>query len=172
MIKPQFAKVTLLLALMIAALAGCSLTEAEPDGSDLAAQSCTTDLLAVSPASKIVAVGLHNKPLNKELIIDLKVAEERVLFDQNRSILSAKAAAANEYWQPLADAWALEEALARATFQSLSETITDAEGKVSVNSSIYDSFISNVNIDFAAVTKDTYCRIAFVKQNIDIKYED
>jgi len=29
-----------------------------------------------------------------------------------------------------------------------------------------------VNIDFAAVTKDTYCRIAFVKQNIEITYEN
>jgi hypothetical protein len=170
--RVEIARIVLLSAATLSIIGGCSLTSNEPDGSDLAAQSCTTDLLAVSPASKIVAVGLPNKPLNKELIIDLKVAEERVLLDQNRSILSAKAAAANEYWQPLADAWALEEALARATFQSLSETITDAEGKVSVNSSVYDSFISNVNVDFAAATKDTYCRIAFVKQNLEIKYED
>ena len=167
MINSRIAKATLAIVIAIAMFSGCSFNSKEPDGSALAAQSCTTDLLAVSAGSKIVDVGLPNKPLNEN---NLKEVEERVNADQNRSILGAKAAAINKYWQPLADAWALEEALARATLQSLSDRVITA-GMLAGNPRIYDSFISNVNIDFAAVTKDTYCRIAFVKQNLEIKYD-
>ena len=106
-------------------------------------------------------------------IIFVDEIQQRAETVQTRSILSAKAAAANKYWQPLADAWALEEAFVSAALKSLeSERISDDAGLQKIDTRIYDEFIANVNIDFAAVTKDTYCRIAFVKQNIEIKYEN
>lgn len=151
-------------------LTGCALNSKESDGSDLAAQSCTSDLSPASVASKIVAIGIDKTTPDKAELIELN---RRVKDDQNRSIISAKAAADNKYWQPLADAWALEEALARSTlFSLLSEKVVGEAGTPVVDTSAYDKFVSNVNIDFAAVTKDTYCRIAFVKQNIEITYEN
>jgi hypothetical protein len=150
-------------------LTGCALNSKEPDGSDLAAQSCSGDLLPVSAVSKIVEIGVDKTTPDKVKLIELN---KRVQDDQMRSILSAKAVASNKYWQPLADAWALEEALARATLASLLSTkVADATGILIVDTRAYDKFVSNVNIDFAAVTKDTFCRIAFVKQNIEITYE-
>ena len=65
--KPQFSK-AVLLALSIAALAGCSLTEAEPDGSDLAAQSCSGNLLPLSASSQIVPIGIRPISLDSQII--------------------------------------------------------------------------------------------------------
>lgn len=170
MINFRIANVTLASALSLAILAGCSLTETEPDGSALSAQSCSSDLLPMSAASSIVQTGINETSPKK---LSQKDLESRVENVQKRSILSATAAATNKYWQPLADAWALEEALARAALLSLlSDKIVDEAGVANIDTNIYDKFLSNVNIDFAGVTKDTYCRIAFVKQNIEIKYED
>jgi len=168
MINSRIAKATLAIVIAIAMFSGCSFNSKEPDGSALAAQSCTTDLLAVSAgASSIVDTGLISL---KKMLLDEVTA--RAETSQNRAILSAKAAATNKYWQPLADAWALDEALARSALLSmLSDKIPDESGMLQVDTSTYDKFVSNVNIDFAAVTKDTYCRIAFVKQNLDIKYD-
>jgi hypothetical protein len=170
--KPQFSKVVLLLATSIAALAGCSLTESEPDGSDLASQSCSGNLLPLSASSQIVPIGISPISFDSQ-VISVDEIQQRAEIGQTRSILSAKAAAVNKYWQPLADAWALEEAFVRAALKSLeSEKISDDAGLQKIDTRIYDEFVANVNIDFAAVTKDTYCRIAFVKQNIEIKYEN
>lgn len=167
MINSRIAKASLAIVIAIAMFSGCSFNSNEPDGSALAAQSCTADLLAVSAgASSIVDTGLISL---KKMLLD--EVTERAETSQNRAILSAKAAATNKYWQPLADAWALDEALARSALLSmLSDKIPDESGMLQVDTSTYDKFVSNVNIDFAAVTKDTYCRIAFVKQNLDIKY--
>lgn len=170
MINSRIAKATLATALAVATFAGCSLTEAEPDGSALSAQSCSRDLLPISAASNIVQTGIDETSPKK---LSQKDLEARVKDNQKRSLLGAAAAATNKYWQPLADAWALEEALARAALLSLlSDKVVDEAGETTIDTSIYDKFLSNVNIDFAAVTKDTYCRIAFLKQNIQIKYED
>ena len=172
MIKSQFTRATLVFATTIAALAGCSLTEAEPDGSDLAVQSCSIDLLPISTTSQIVPIGISKISLNSQT--DKNIIQSRAEVNQTRSILSAKAAATNKYWQPLADAWALEEAYVRAALKSLeSDKIPDDTGSLlKIDTGTYDKFVANVNIDFAAVTKNTYCRIAFVKQNIEIKYEN
>ena len=170
MMNLRIAKATLASAFAVAIFAGCSLTETEPDGSALSAQSCSQDLLPISAASIIVQIGIDETSPRK---LSQKDLEARVENNQKRSIIAANAAATNKYWQPLADAWALEEALARAALLSLfSEKIVDEAGVANIDTSIYDKFLTNVNIDFAAVTKDTYCRIAFVKQNIEIKYED
>ncbi len=172
MIKPMLAKVTLLLVTTVAAISGCSLVEAEPDGSDLAAQSCSGNLLPLSTSSQIVPIGINQISFDS-LIISIDEIQKRAEITQTRSILSAKAASTNKYWQPLADAWALEEAFVRAALKSLEmEKIVDDAGLQKTNTRVYDEFVANVNIDFAAVTKDTYCRIAFVKQNIEIKYEN
>lgn len=170
MINSRIAKITMGGALAVALLAGCSLTESESDGSALSAQSCSRDLLPVSVLSKIVQIGIDETSPKKLSQVSLEASVENF---QKRAILGANAAATNKYWQPLADAWALEEALARAALLSLlSEKVVDEAGVANVDTSIYDKFLSNVNIDFATVTKDTYCRIAFLKQNIQIKYED
>ena len=172
MIMRKFAKASLLLATTVASISGCSLTEAEPDGSDLAAQSCSGTLLPLSTSSQIVPIGISQISFDSQ-VISVDEIQQRAETVQTRSILSAKAAAANKYWQPLADAWALEEAFVSAALKSLeSERISDDAGLQKIDTRIYDEFIANVNIDFAAVTKDTYCRIAFVKQNIEIKYEN
>ena len=172
MIMRKFAKASLLLATTVASISGCSLTEAEPDGSDLAAQSCSGTLLPLSTSSQIVPIGISQISFVSQ-VISVDEIQQRAETVQTRSILSAKAAAANKYWQPLADAWALEEAFVSAALKSLeSERISDDAGLQKIDTRIYDEFIANVNIDFAAVTKDTYCRIAFVKQNIEIKYEN
>ena len=172
MIMRKFAKASLLLATTVASISGCYLTEAEPDGSDLAAQSCSGTLLPLSTSSQIVPIGISQISFDSQVIFVDEI-QQRAETVQTRSILSAKAAAANKYWQPLADAWALEEAFVSAALKSLeSERISDDAGLQKIDTRIYDEFIANVNIDFAAVTKDTYCRIAFVKQNIEIKYEN
>lgn len=169
MINSRHLRVAGVCCLFLLTLTSCALNSKEPDGSDLAAQSCSGDLLPVSTVSKIVEIGVDKITPDKVKLIELN---KRVQDDQMRSILSAKAVATNKYWQPLADAWALEEALARATLESLlSPKVADASKILIVDTSAYDKFVSNVNIDFAAVTKDTYCRIAFVKQNIEITYE-
>ena len=152
---------------MLLTISGCSLISDKSDGSDLASQSCSTDLLPASATSKIVAIGLEKSTPDKILRSNLA---SRIDSDQQRSILSAQAAAINTYWQPLADAWALEEALARATLVSKNETYFVGT-EVKINNTHYEKFLSNINIDFAAVAKDTYCRIAFVKQKIAIGYE-
>jgi hypothetical protein len=172
MIMRKFVKASLLLATAVAALSGCSLSKAEPDGSELAAQSCAGNLLPLSTSSQIVPIGISEISFDSQ-VISVDEIQQRVEIGQTRSILSAKAAATNKYWQPLADAWALEEAFVRAALKSLeSEKISDDAGLQKIDTRIYDEFIANVNIDFAAVTKDTYCRIAFVKQNIKITYEN
>jgi hypothetical protein len=172
MIMRKFVKASLLLATAVVALSGCSLSKAEPDGSELAAQSCAGNLLPLSTSSQIVPIGISEISFDSQ-VISVDEIQQRVEIGQTRSILSAKAAATNKYWQPLADAWALEEAFVRAALKSLeSEKISDDAGLQKIDTRIYDEFIANVNIDFAAVTKDTYCRIAFVKQNIKITYEN
>ena len=75
---------------------------------------------------------------------------------------AAEAAALNSYWQPLADAWALNEALI--------QTIVDG-GLSPSTSEGYIQFKQNVNLNYASISKDTYCRIAFSKKGIAIDYE-
>ena len=148
--------------------AGCSVISKSPDGNDLAAQSCSDDASPISSASKIVPIGLDDRE-PKDVPGDELAA--RLEIDQRRSILSAQAAAINSYWQPLADAWALEEALARVILESQTERISDSPGSFIPDKTYYEKFLANVNIDFAAITKDTYCRISFVKLNIPVVYE-
>lgn len=165
------ARRVIILLTTLAGLTGCSLMSSESDGSDLAAQSCSTNLLPLSSSSQIVPIGIGNVAFTADENSQNQL-QQRVEISQSRSILSAKAAATNQYWQPLADAFALEEAFVRSALRSYeSERISDESGSQRIDTRIYDEFITNVNLDFAAATKDTYCRIAFVKQDLEIKYE-
>ncbi len=63
-----------------------------------------------------------------------------------RAQLSARAAAGDAYWQPLADAWGIAEAAARTADQpELASTAAD------------------LKLSYAMVTKDAYCRIALTR---------
>lgn len=161
----------LVLAMTIGSLTACSLAEAEPNGSEFAAQSCSKDRLAISPTSQIIDTGISEFLFGGQ--DDRADFEARFKETRERSVLSARAAATNKYWQPLADAWALEEAFARAAIASLdSDKIADDAGLLRIDTRKYDDFVANVNLEFAAVTRDTYCRVAFVKQNLAIAYQD
>ena len=137
-------------------LASCGVTGGN-NGNDEAALSCTQDLTAGLTNAKIISIGMKQRTAGevKDATTDIEVVRKR-------AILSAQAAAANTYWQPLADAWALNEALLQAIIDggSAPETATS-----------YSDFIRNVNLDYAATSKDTYCRIAFSKKGIAINYE-
>mgnify|MGYP007096638636 CR=1 FL=1 len=149
-------------------VSGCSLISSNPNGNDLAAQSCTQDVEIATSTSKIVPIGFDTRSPRDVPGDELA---NRIELDQLRSILSAQAAATNSYWQPLADAWSLEEALARAVLKSHENTIANEAGALIPDISYFEKFMANVNTDFAAVTKDTFCRISFVKYGIPILYE-
>ena len=140
-------------------LASCGLTGSNA-GDDEAAMSCMQDLASEIGTEKIIAVGL----------IQGETSESDVLADvRKRAILAASATAKDSYWQPLADAWALNEALIQAVIDS--GPSVDEAGNLVAGSGSYDSFLKDVNLQYAAVSKDTYCRIAFSKKDMPIDYE-
>lgn len=126
-------------------------------GDDEAAMSCMQDLASSLDTAKIVEVGLIDRKIGENAGAAADLADVR-----KRAVMSAEAAAANSYWQPLADAWALNEALLQAILDS---------GSVSEPTPAYTDFVKDVNLQYAAVSKDTYCRIAFSKKDIPISYE-
>jgi hypothetical protein len=107
--------------------------------------------------AEIVETGLINRNIGGNSLAAEDLADVR-----KRAVMAAAAAAANSYWQPLADAWALNEALLQAILDS---------GSVSEPTPAYTDFVKDVNLQYAAVSKDTYCRIAFSKKDIPISYE-
>jgi len=132
-------------------MTSCGITGGS-NGDEKAAMSCMQDIATGLDSANIVEVGL---------IVD-KVGAEAGLADvRKRAILAAEASAADSYWHPLADAWALNEALLQA--------ILDFEN--TGEPQIYTNFTESVNLEYAAVSKDTYCRIAFSKQGVVISYE-
>ena len=140
-------------------LASCGLTGSNA-GDDEAAMSCMQDLASEIGTEKIIAVGL----------IQGETSESDVLADvRKRAILAASATAKDSYWQPLADAWALNEALIQAVIDG--GPSVDEAGNLVAGSGSYDSFLKDVNLQYAAVSKDTYCRIAFSKKDMPIDYE-
>ena len=140
-------------------LASCGLTGSNA-GDDEAAMSCMQDLASEIGTEKIIAVGL----------IQGETSESDVLADvRKRAILAASATAKDAYWQPLADAWALNEALIQAVIDG--GPSVDEAGNLVAGSGSYDSFLKDVNLQYAAVSKDTYCRIAFSKKDMPIDYE-
>ena len=140
-------------------LASCGLTGSNA-GDDEAAMSCMQDLASEIGTEKIIAVGL----------IQSGTSESDVLADvRKRAILAASATAKDAYWQPLADAWALNEALIQSVIDG--GPSVDEAGNLVADSGSYDSFLKDVNLQYAAISKDTYCRIAFSKKGMPINYE-
>ena len=119
--------------------------------------------VSVSNFLRTAATALRGEaPKLRTWVGEVKDATTDIEVVRKRAILSAQAAAANTYWQPLADAWALNEALLQAIIDS---------GLILDSYSAYFEFIRNVNLDYAATSKDTYCRIAFSNKGIVINYE-
>lgn len=151
---------------VFALLSACSnVSDQSEGGLAEAAQSCTTDALPISPQSQIVAVGMAERTPNaipKEDLADL------IQLAQARAILATRASAVNDYWRPLADSWAIYEALLRA-LRAVPAEVAPVEGSAPTTQ-VFE-FADDVNIDFAAITKDTFCRIAFVKSDVPINYE-
>lgn len=126
-------------------------------GDDKAAMSCMRDIAGELNSAEIVEVGLIERNVGENAGAAADLTDVR-----KRAILAAAAAAADSYWQPLADAWALNEALLQATLDG---------GSTPESPQAYTTFTNNVNLQYAAVSKDTYCRIAFSRKAIPINYE-
>lgn len=137
-------------------LTSCGITGGST-GDDEAAMSCMRDVSGSLETAEIVETGLINRNIGGNSLAAEDLADVR-----KRAVMAAAAAAANSYWQPLADAWALNEALLQAILDS---------GSVSEPTPAYTDFVKDVNLQYAAVSKDTYCRIAFSKKDIPISYE-
>ena len=156
--KAAFA--TIGMALLITS---CGITSGN-NGDDEAAKSCMQDLANNPDVETIVNVGLieggtSDSPSNEDLLTEVR----------SRAILAAEAAAKDNYWQPLADAWALNEALIQSVIDG--GPTVDGSGNLTTDNGNYESFLKNVNLNFASISKDTYCRIAFSKKGIAIDYE-
>lgn len=134
-------------------MTSCGITGGS-NGDEKAAMSCMQDITSSLDSANIVEVGLIERKVGENAGAEADLADV-----QKRAILAAEAAAADSYWQPLADAWALNEALLQATLDAPELP------------QIYTDFTENVNLQYAAVSKDTYCRIAFSKQGVIISYE-
>lgn len=135
-------------------LTSCGITGGS-NGDGKAAMSCIQDLSASLNSAMIVSTGIAQRSGG-----EVKEATTDLIDVRKRAILAAEAAAANSYWQPLADAWALNEAMLQALVDDGTEPYAS-----------YSEFLQNVNLDYAATSKDTYCRIAFSKNGIAIDYE-
>lgn len=140
------------IAATAAMMSGCGVfgDDADPQAAGLAAQSCTSDATSVLPTSAIAAFGLEWDPAT---VLDgdpTVVAAARDLV-RRRALLAAQAAAIDPMWQPLADAW------------------TVIEGSIWIDQS-RDRYIENVNLDYAGVIKDSYCRIAFITMGAQVGY--
>ena len=133
-------------------MTSCGITGGS-NGDEKAAMSCMQDITSSLDSANIVEVGLK---VGENADADANLTDVR-----KRAILAAEAAAADNYWQPLADAWALNEALLQVILDVENTGLPDA----------YTNFTENVNLQYAAVSKDTYCRIAFSKQGVVISYE-
>lgn len=133
-------------------MTSCGITGGS-NGDEKAAMSCMQDITSSLDSANIVEVGLK---VGENADSDANLTDVR-----KRAILAAEAAAADNYWQPLADAWALNEALLQVILDFENTGLPDA----------YTNFTENVNLQYAAVSKDTYCRIAFSKQGVVISYE-
>jgi hypothetical protein len=158
------------------ALVGCTSQNSASDSASIAAQSCSVDLGPATPTSQIVPQGFDNRVPGESPVEEL---QSQFVSAQRRAVISAEAASIDSYWQPLADAWAIHEALVQALIdaplpQEAASTSATEEGAATTPPAITSTefvFTENVNIDFAAIAKDTYCRIAFLKSGIPVTYE-
>jgi len=126
-------------ALLFVVLSSCSMQNSE--SAQLAADSCAAD--------PFLAVGDNNQfnPGPAEVFFaDPLRPDGWFLRAKQRAQLAARAAAEDPYWQPLADSWGIAEAAARA-----------------LNEADQRNTATELNLSYAMVTKDSYCRIALVR---------
>jgi hypothetical protein len=99
---------------------------------------------------------------------DLTLAEVTTLKQsmQTRARLSAAAAARDEYWQPLADAWAIQEARLNNLEAAYSRATTDG---TALDLSSYRQFLLDVNVEYSIIMKDTYCRVAITRSGLTLR---
>lgn len=148
----------------------CSQEVAEFPGLSEAALSCSQSLDPATINSQIVPIGISIRLAEDTTPDELPAL---VTSAQERAIVAARAASLNDYWQPLADAWSIHEALLRYVQANPAVEQTESDPTIetpSVEATADSAFLRNVNVDFAAITKDTYCRIAFSKAEIPIVY--
>jgi hypothetical protein len=126
------------LILTLVVLGACAAPEG--DAARLAADSCAADPFTPVSATNQFAAG----PV--EVFFADPTRGDWFSRAKQRAQLSARAAAQDAYWQPLADSWGIAEARARAS--------TAPEAAASAR---------DLKLSYAMVTKDAYCRIALVR---------
>jgi hypothetical protein len=163
--------VVLVLSLsLLIPIAACSEPIAEFPGLSEATLACSQSLDPATINPQIVPIGMLIRTVGD---VPPEELPDLVLVAQERAILAATAASLSDYWQPLADAWSIHEALLRSIEASppTEDVESDPTLEATVPPKVPDSeFLRNVNVDFAAITKDTYCRIAFTKSDLRIVY--
>lgn len=120
-------------------LSACA--ESNSDSTRLAADSCAFD-----PFTPVSSENLFRAGPGEVFFSDPQIGGDWSRRARQRAQLAASAAAADPYWQPLADSWGIAEAAARAA--ALPEIAASA---------------TDLKLSYAMVTKDVYCRMAIVR---------
>lgn len=128
-----------LVVLLIGVVSSCA--EQNSESARLAADSCAAD-----PFTQVSDTNQFKSGPAEVFFADPQRGDDWSQRAKQRAQLSARAAAADPYWQPLADSWGIAEAAARASSQP--ELVDSA---------------SDLKLSYAMVTKDSYCRIALVR---------
>jgi hypothetical protein len=139
MIQRHYVDRIVLTAMLAVSLVACA--SSNSDAARSAANSCGGDpFLPISATNQFV-------PGPSEVFFPSpSTPTDWLRRARQRAQLAAVAAADDPYWQPLADAWGISEAAARAVEQpDLSASAGD------------------LKLAYAMVTKDAYCRIALTQ---------
>lgn len=126
-------------ALLVVGVSSCARQNSE--SARLAADSCASDPFAPVSDSNQFKSGPA-----EVFFPDSQSGSDWSQRAKQRAQLAARAAAADPYWQPLADSWGIAEAAARALVQPE-----------------FASSATDLKLSYAMVTKDSYCRIALVR---------
>lgn len=136
--RMRFIRIMAPLSAGLALLTSCAAPSG--DAARLAADSCAADPFAPVSVTNQFTAG----PV--EVFFADPTRADWLARAKQRAQLSARAAAQDAYWQPLADSWGIAEALARAS--QIPEAATSA---------------GDLKLSYAMITKDAYCRIALVR---------
>lgn len=131
----------LLLAAGLGALVLTGCAESNSESVRLAADSCASD-----PFTPVSDLNQFRAGPGEVFLSDPQIGGDWSRRAKQRAQLAARAAAADPYWQPLADSWGIAEAAARAA----------AQPEIAASA-------SDLKLSYAMVTKDVYCRIALVR---------
>jgi len=134
-------KTGLFIAVGLVSLAISSCAQSDSGSARLAADSCASD-----PFAPVSDTNQFQSGPAEVFFANPQNGGDWFQRAKQRAQLAARAAAADPYWQPLADSWGIAEAAARASLQP------DIAGSA-----------SDLKLSYAMVTKDSYCRIALVR---------